>query len=275
MNPPLVSVICICHNHEKYVEDAIKSVFTQTYPHVELIVVDDASKDGSKDKIKKIVSSKNVPFISIDENVGNCTAFNRGFRSSKGTFIIDLAADDMLLPDRIEKGLGTFQQKNIGVEFCNVMHINEDGKELGPHFEKDQQVKEGDLYEHLIANYYVPPPGMMIRRDVLEALDGYDEHLSYEDFDFWIRSSRKFHYGYTNELLVKKRSLKQSLSKQQFQLLSKHQTSTLRVCEKIKLLNTTKKEEKALRKRCFYEIRQCMRLGNLHLIPGFLKLAFY
>jgi len=109
---------------------------------------------------------------------------------------------------------------------------------------------------------------------VLDELNGYDESLTYEDFDFWIRSSRKFQYGYTNKILVKKRDVPGSLSKKQFSLLNKHQKSTLKVCKKIKKLNRSKAENYALRKRCFYEIRNCVKQGNLTLIPSFLRLAF-
>jgi hypothetical protein len=114
---------------------------------------------------------------------------------------------------------------------------------------------------------------MMIRRKVLEMLGGYDEQLTYEDFDFWIRSSRHWNYAFTDQILVKKRILKDSFSSEQFQLLSKHQKSTLKVCRKIKKLNKTVLEDLALQQRCWYEIRQCAKQGNFGLIPAFFNLT--
>ncbi|MEM6737555.1 MAG: glycosyltransferase [Bacteroidota bacterium] len=274
MSIPLVSVICLCHNHSQFVSVAIQSVFDQTHPSVELILVDDGSTDGSKNQIEKKITDKEIYFINIKNPLGNCKAFNLGLKKSSGSYIIDLAADDVLLPKRIEEGLKTFHAKKISIEFCNVLNIDDEGHELGRHFSKESYIPEGDVYVDLIKKYLISPPGMMIKREVLEYLNGYDEKLSYEDFDFWIRSSRQYHYGYTTKTLVKKRNIPGSLSKKQFSLLTKHQKSTLRVCQKIKALNRSKKENIALRNRCLYEIKQCLKQGNLNLIPEFLKLSF-
>lgn len=275
---PLVSVICLCHNHLSYLRKAIQSVWDQSYPEIELIIVDDGSTDGSKEMIEALIKDKTVEFINIPSPIGNCAAFNKGFQIAKGKFIIDLATDDFLHPERVLKGINTFLNSDAGVTFCDVMNMDESGKELGTHFKRDrndrllEKVPEGDVYIELIKRYFISPPGMMIKREVLEELEGYDESLSYEDFDFWIRSSRNWKYSFTDEVLVSKRKVIGSLSEQQFKYKSKHQKCTLRVCQKIKALNRTKEENLALKRRCFYEIRQCFKQGNWSLIPAYLKL---
>lgn len=275
---PLVSIVCLCHNHLAYLRQAIQSVLDQSYPKIELIVVDDGSTDGSKDMIQAFIKGKDIQFIDIPTTIGNCAAFNKGFRISKGEYIIDLAADDILLPERVLKGINTFLNSSAGVTFCDVMNVNENGLELTTHFKRDEknelqeQVPEGDVYMDLIKYYFISPPGMMIKREVLEELEGYDETLLYEDFDFWIRSSRNWKYAFTNEVLVQKRKVSGSLSEQQFRYKSKHQKTTFRVCQKIKKLNRSSKENSALRKRCIYEIRQCLKQGNIDLIPKFIGL---
>ncbi|MEP1095476.1 MAG: glycosyltransferase [Cyclobacteriaceae bacterium] len=279
MNRPLVSVVCLSHNHNEFVEESIQSVLDQDYENVELIVVDDASTDGTTSRIKRILQGTAIKFISLHENVGNCRAFNRGFQQSSGDYIIDLAADDVLLPNRITDGLKSFNSDKIGVSFCDAHLTDRSGEILGTHFERtkdgilNEEVSDGDIYETLIHRYFISAPTMMIRRQVLEQLDGYDENLSYEDFDFWIRSSRNWYYSFTNEILVKKRLVKNSHASSQFRFLSKHQRSTLEVCKKIKKLNRSTEEDQALKKRCRYEIRQCLRQGNWRLIPAFLSLA--
>ena len=272
---PLVSIICLCHNQTEYVTEALDSVLRQTYPYIELIVVDDASTDGSKKTIQKYVQSHQLQFIDLKERRGNCKAFNQGYNSSSGRYVIDLAADDILMSDRVEKGVATFREKGVGVEFCNVLNTDAMGNSLGTHFKDNDNPPEGDLYEMLIQRYIVSTPGMMISREVLEDLNGYDEALSYEDFDFWIRSSRKYTYGYTKEVLVKKRHVTHSLSERQFQFASKDQQSTLVVCQKIKQLNQVVSEDRALRRRCLYEIKNCIRTGNFGLIFDFLRLIIY
>ncbi|MEP1032943.1 glycosyltransferase [Ekhidna sp.] len=275
---PLVSVVCLCHNHLSHLRRSIQSVLSQSYPYVELIVVDDGSTDGSKEMIQAIIEDKNIQYIDIPSSIGNCTAFNLGFEKTKGAYIIDLAADDVLLPERIMKGINSFLNSDAGVTFCDVMNLDENGVELGTHFKRNrndvliENVPEGDIYVELIERYFISPPGMMIKREVIEELSGYDESLSYEDFDFWIRSSRNWQYSFTDDVLVQKRKLSGSLSEQQFRYKSKHQKTTLKVCQKIKELNRSGEEKSALRRRCLYEMRQCIRQGNFRLIPEFLKL---
>ncbi|HRX01281.1 MAG TPA: glycosyltransferase family A protein, partial [Cyclobacteriaceae bacterium] len=102
MDYPLVSVICLCYNHEEFVEEAIESVLAQTYPNVELIVVDDASVDRSKQVIGTILKQhERVKFIDLKENHGNCAAFNIGFRQCQGKYVVDFATDDIMLNSRI------------------------------------------------------------------------------------------------------------------------------------------------------------------------------
>jgi glycosyltransferase involved in cell wall biosynthesis len=275
---PLVSVICLCHNHVAYVRESIQSVWKQSYPNIELIVIDDGSTDGSKDVIIEFLKDKGVTFIDLPTSIGNCSAFNKGFFKSSGKYIIDLAADDCLMPERVLKGVNSFIQSDAGVSFCDVLNIDKEGKALGTHFKRNkkddllEKVPEGDIYLELIKHYFISPPSMMVKQEVLEELGGYDESLSYEDFDFWIRSSRNWEYTFTDEVLVKKRILPGSLSDLQFRTRSVHQKTTLKVCEKIKELNRTKTEDSALRKRCYYEIKQCIKQKNFELIPGFLKL---
>ena len=279
-SPPLVSIICLCYNQKDYVGAAIRSVFGQTYQNIELIVVDDASNDGSKEIIKKELEGSSVAFIDIQENMGHCAAFNKAFRHSKGKYLIDLAADDLLLPNRVEVGINDLinQSEKTGVHFSDAFIITETGEVTSTHYDRNQEgkIKDkipfGDLYKTLIERYFICPPSMMFKRTVLEQLNGYDEELNYEDFDFWIRSSRSFEYVFNPAPLVKRRIVKRSDSTNQFALRSKHAFSTFRVCEKIYHLNTSSKEDRALIRRCKYEILQCSKTINFSLIPKYWRL---
>ena len=111
MEKPFVSVICLCYNHADHVTQAIESVLHQTYEHIELIVVDDASIDGSKSVIENMAKIHGFQTIFNPSNLGNCKSFNIGFGQSHGKYIIDLAADDLLLPERIQVGVHLMKQK--------------------------------------------------------------------------------------------------------------------------------------------------------------------
>ena len=256
MDRPLVSVICLCYNQAPFVEEAIHSVFAQSYPNVQLVVVDDASKDGSVHKIKKLKEKYSFQFLPLPLNVGNCKAFNEGLKSAQGEFIIDLAADDVLLPHRVLSGVNALQKAggNFGVNFSDAYWISEQGNILYKHSDRfpHATVPQGNIYKDLIARFFICSPTMIYRRNVIDYLGGYDESLSYEDFDFWIRSSRRFLYCYTPEALVNKRILKRSMSEKQFSILSPQLKTTFKVCEKIMALNVSAAEQKALSYRIIY-----------------------
>jgi hypothetical protein len=113
---------------------------------------------------------------------------------------------------------------------------------------------------------------MMIKREVLEQLGGYDESLSYEDFDFWVRSSRFTSYQFLDEILVEKRVLSSSLSKGQYSPDDQMMKSTLKVCQKAFELNRTQSEHQALTVRLHYEIRQAIICHHYHIAEDILQL---
>src|SRR5690349_7222728 len=120
MESPLVSVICLSYNHARFAEEAIQSVLSQTYSNVELIVVDDASNDNSVQIIEQQIRHRSdIKFLSLKKNLGHCKAFNQGYALAKGEYIIDLAADDVLLPNKIETGVKELEEAgdSYGVHF--------------------------------------------------------------------------------------------------------------------------------------------------------------
>lgn len=277
MERPLVSVICLCYNQERFAEEAIRSVLSQSYPNVQLIVVDDASTDNSVNVIKAVIQAyPTIQFLELKENLGNCKAFNKGLTLATGSFIIDLAADDVLLPSRIEKGVSSLREKGerYGVHFSDAEIVDEYGTHLYTHSDRfpHQTVPQGDVYRDVIKRYFICPPTVMFTRTVIDVLGGYDETLSYEDFDFWVRSSRAFNYAYSPEILVKRRVSKNTLSSKQFNLFSRHSKSTYRVCTKILRLNSSREEQQALSKRIQYEIKLNLRLLNVITAIRFLFL---
>ena len=279
MTEPLVSVICLCHNQSAFVMEAITSVKNQTYQNIELIVVDDASTDDSVEVIHQCLKLySDIQFIPLKRNVGNCKAFNHGLRFSHGEYVIDLAADDLLLPDRISRGVQAFNAAGecFGVNFTDAEWITADAKKLRIHSERfpHDTVPQGDVYVQLIRRFFICSPTMMYRGALIRALGGYDETLAYEDFDFWIRSSRDHHYCYTPEILVKKRVVKRSMSEKQFSLFSRQLHSTYRVCEKIMALNRSTVEQKALSERLRYEMRVSIRLLAFRLAVKYVRLYF-
>ncbi len=295
--PALVSVICLCHNHEAFVREALESVLWQSYPHYEMIIVDDASTDQSVKIIEKFLEDipayqmaytnpelahsqgpTRVEFLPLSKNQGNCIAFNQGWQRAQGEYVIDFSTDDLMVDQRLEKQVAFWERLNpsVGVIFSNALLIDQKGQVLGYHFpinakgKSRKPVPEGNVYLKLIQHYFICTPTMMIRREVLEELGGYDETLSYEDFDFWIRSSRTYQYAYQDEVLTSYRRYKGSLSGRAWlKNQSSYWESTLKVLKKIDSLNQHPQEERALTLALAYYKRQAYLTEHFEIAKRF------
>ena len=277
MIQPIVTVICVCYNHARFVTEALDSVTHQTYPHVELIVIDDGSTDGSGKVIKRwMANHPDATMILNGKNLGYCKTFNKAYQLAKGEFIIDLSGDDLLMPNRIEEGVTILKKagEDYGATFSDAQYIGEQGNPIRLHSEKfpHDTIPSGDVYKEVIQRYFICSPTIMFRKSVLDSLNGYDESLAFEDFDFWIRASRNFKFIYSPSVLVKKRVLSTSMSAKQFERSNPQRWSTLEVCKKIKELNRTQEEADALRRRLLYEISVSLRAFDFTLAFSFWRL---
>jgi len=276
---PLVTVICVCYNQGRFVREALLSVAGQTYPNVELVIVDDGSTDDSVARINAFLREfPGATFIPLWTNRGVCGAFNEGFRWSNGQFIIDLAADDVLLPDRVARQVEVFGKldDSWGVVFTDAGLIDEASRPIGPFYPRHpdgtlrKPVPSGDVYRHVLNGYFICTPTMMSRRAVYEALGGYDESLSYEDFDFWVRSARTYRYFFLDEVLTLKRRVAGAHSTQFYNRRhNPHLASTLEVCRKAYGLNRTAAEHEALARSVRYYLRQALFTENFGLARAY------
>lgn len=263
---PWASVIVTCYNQASFVCEALASVVAQTYPKVELVVIDNASTDGSSTKIKEWMDARDFPiqFLPQTENVGICRAFNLGWRQSKGAFIIDLAADDVLAPDRVAVAMDALAQagEGVGVHYVDTQEISESGEPGPMFFGATEKMPQGWVYEQVVARYCISAPGMGYRRTLLEALGGYDESLHYEDFDVTVRAARHWKFLGSEESKVYKRRVLGSKESERQQADSPHLLTTARVCEKIWHMNKLPAEYAALRMRLNYELKEALRIGH-------------
>jgi glycosyltransferase involved in cell wall biosynthesis len=271
MEIPLVTVVCVCYNHERFLEEAINSVINQTYSNLQIIILDDGSLDSSASKIKSIKSqNRKLEYLLLPENIGYTRAFNKTLPLIKGEFFVDFATDDVMTPDRIEKQVQKFQSVDgsYGVVFSDAIYIDEDGFELRYHydymFKKGllETIPEGYIYKELLLRYFIAAPTMLVRTQVIQDLKGYDENLSFEDFDFWVRSSIRYQYAYVNEKLTKIRKSKGSMSTGLYQAGDQQLHSTYLVCKKALVLNRNDDEKKALALRVKYELRHSALTSN-------------
>lgn len=274
MNGFKVTIIALCYNHGKFVTEALRSVLSQSLRDVQVIVIDDASKDNSVAEIQKALRDfPDVSFIRNTENLGNCRSFNQGLLLAKGKYVVDFATDDVMLPGMLEHMFLEFETKvdSCGLLFADAELINENGRVQRTHFKRDasqkllSKIPEGDVYIPLIRHSFLAPPAVMFRRDILIETGGYDESLNFEDFDIWIRIARNFEFAFLDEIVVKKRILKNALSSSFYRKQNSLQSSVFRVCLKIKWLNKSLDEDRALAVRLKNELRQAFFSCNFTL----------
>ncbi|MBB5286926.1 glycosyltransferase involved in cell wall biosynthesis [Rhabdobacter roseus] len=265
-------------------EEALRSVLTQSYRNIELIIIDNASTDQTVAIIKRIVREHpRVKFIANPENRGLCKAFNQGLYLARGKYVIDLSGDDLLLPQRIERQVVAFERlsDSYGVLFSNARYIDTHGEPLHEHYPLDSKgkakvpVPSGDVYKEILRKYFICTPTMMIRRSVLDELGGYDESLSYEDFDFWVRSGVRYRYFYQDEILTHKRIVPHSLSGEVARPGNQILESTYAVCNKAYDLNRDQEEFDILAARIRTFIRKCLYAQEFELAVRFRKLLNY
>ena len=127
---------------------------------------------------------------------------------------------------------------------------------------KIAKVPQGDIYKSLLERYLIAAPTMMMRKQIVDDLGGYDETLAYEDFDFWIRSSRRYHYAYLPQVLTAIRLTPKSLSSLKYGVEDRLLHSTFQVCQKALDMNQNEVEGQALKKRIQYEMRQALFHNN-------------
>jgi glycosyltransferase involved in cell wall biosynthesis len=181
-----ISVIMPVYNAEKYLKQAIESILNQTYQHFEFIIINDGSNDNSKNIINSF-NDERIRIFNNDENIGIVETLNKGIKLSIGKYIARMDADDISLPDRLEKQI-FFMEKNQEVGLCsgNVISIDKNGDIISKEWwrENTMPIEWLLIWENPIAH-----PTTMIRKKTLIENDLYydKKSLHSEDYDLWCR----------------------------------------------------------------------------------------
>lgn len=218
---PRASVLLTSYNHERFVEQALESVAAQTFRDFELIVTDDCSTDGSAAKIRAWLDRTGFPatFIINDTNLGITKVRNNALRVANGRFVCSLAGDDFYEPERLAVQVGAFESCDdaVGVVYSDMRVVDENGAVIEPSFHRcpgrHWPPPEGSVWSRLLGDNFIPAPGVMIRRDAVDAVGGYDESLVAEDYDMWLRLADRFEFRFVDACVSNYRVLPSSLSR--------------------------------------------------------------
>lgn len=204
----LVSVVTPVHNAEKYIEITLKSVLNQTYKNLEIILIDDASKDSSRDIIKKYEKiDSRVRSILLDNNVGVAKARNEGIKNAKGQYIAFLDSDDIWLENKLEEQIKFMKEKNIAFSHTAYEFIDEEGNKIG----KSVMVSESVGYTDLLKQNSVGCLTVVIDRSKVKKIEM--PQIRHEDYATWLSILRDGHRAYgLNKVLAIYRKSSNSLS---------------------------------------------------------------
>lgn len=250
---PFVSVIIPIYNQEKYLAETVGSVIAQTYPHFELILVDDGSKDRSPEIIHQLEElDSRIRSVRID-NSGKPRAVEKGVAMSKGELLAFLDHDDLMLPERLERQVA-FLNKHTEVAgvSCHSAYIDESNMHLG--FQKYSNLSSiEDAKAHAATKEVVMCSftGLTVRKKAFLETGGLrSEFWPSDDLDF---INRFFEKGFLavilQEVLVKYRIHKNSMTaeKQWFLFEMSDYTNYCRVLRKQNLPEISFQEFKALK----------------------------
>ena len=204
---PLVSIVIPTYNRRRFVRDAIDSCFAQTWRHLEVIVVDDGSADGTADMLRDDYGDR-IQLIA-QANQGPAIARNRGIDKASGDFVQFLDADDRLAPNKLETCLDIFRQEPaIDIIYTHHQLVASDGDSALP--TPPFRVFGDDIFCELLresGNHIVLSTTMM-RRAALREVGGFEDNAHFrsaEDWDLFLRLARRHRFLGIDQPLVYRR----------------------------------------------------------------------
>jgi glycosyltransferase involved in cell wall biosynthesis len=205
------SVVMPCFNHSLFVGESMEAVLAQSIDDLELIVVDDCSRDGSREVIERYVKSdRRVRAIYHESNLGASRSRNDGIRAARGEYLAFCDADDVWIPTKLARQLEMLEAHPMhDVAYCDAKIIDEHGQETGELFSKEFPVPgdgSGRLFEQLCTRNFINMQTAVLRRACLGDSGSFDEKIKWvEDWWFWLKISYGHSFIYTSETLAKYR----------------------------------------------------------------------
>jgi glycosyltransferase involved in cell wall biosynthesis len=193
----LVSVIVPVHNRRALIGATLRSVLAQTYPHVELLVIDDGSDDGTADEVESSFGTA-VKLIRLSENQGRSAARNIGWAEARGGLVAFLDSDDLWAEDKLARQVPHFARADVALVHTRIAVVDADGRplhhasaELARAF--DAADARGYGYDGVTETWCrIHTSTVVVRRGLLQVTGGFDERLAqFEDWDLFWRIARQ------------------------------------------------------------------------------------
>lgn len=198
---PKVSVVLPTFNRARELPRSIYSVLSQTFSDLELIIVDDASTDGTEEVVKRI-GDRRIRYIKLDENVGGAEARNVGIRAASGDIVAFQDSDDEWTVCKLAKSVKELESdSDVGAVFSAFLQLDKKGctqMPLGA-----GSIKLNKFYDCLLWRNYVDTPTLVARRSLLYAVGGFDASMPrYQDWELALRLAKITQFKFIDEPLI-------------------------------------------------------------------------
>lgn len=189
MKSTLVSIIMPAFNAGKTIKKSIESVFKQSYIDWELIVIDDASTDNTKEIVERLIKKeKRIVLLANKKNIGCALARGKGIEASNGRWIAFLDADDLWLPKKLETQIAFHKKNKVALSYTQYRRINKSGR-LGRIIKSPNQIS----YEALLKSNVIANSTALIDRQNIPIEDLLmNNKLSYDDYPRWLNITRNY-----------------------------------------------------------------------------------
>ncbi|MFN0126103.1 MAG: glycosyltransferase [Verrucomicrobiales bacterium] len=192
---PRVSYLALCFNHARWLDQCLGSIEAQRWPNAELIILDNASSDGSADLIRARAAVMDLPvtLLAESERRGICANANRLLAQASGDYVALVSTDDWWFPEKTRRQVEALERlgRDWAVAYADAICVDEQGERhpapfIASHRPFDS-LPSGDILTELVRGPFIPAMSTLVRREALVAAGGYDESLVYEDYDMWLR----------------------------------------------------------------------------------------
>lgn len=215
MSKTLVSVVIPCYNHEDFVQASIQSVINQTYENIELIIIDDGSKDGSIAKIEEMTKLCEQRFVNFEfrsrPNKGLSATLNEAIEWCQGEYYSGIASDDVILSHKLKVQVEFLNSHhNVLAVFGGVQHIDENDKIIATSLSKSRYY---DFKRIIMHKFDLPAVTQLIRLQALKETGGYDSSIILEDWYMWLKLTKHGSIYYMSEIFALYRQHDNNISK--------------------------------------------------------------
>ena len=226
---PLVSVIIPAYNAEAFIEQTLESVLSQTYRNIEVLVVDDGSKDQTAEIVKSFAQKDEHVTLLQQANAGVAAARNLAIEKSRGEYIAPIDADDIWYPQNLEKQVQCMLEAglSVGLVYAWSVYVDEQGLPTGG---CKTSKEEGEVYISLVSgNFIGSASAPLIRRACFEQVGGYNSQLraqnaqGCEDWDLYLRIAEHYQFRVVPEFLIGYRQVIGSMSCNYAAMAKSHQ----------------------------------------------------